>query len=243
MKLSLVAIALAGVLGSVPVYATCNQPTNLKFFGDDTGLANWHGTGGFDAPRDDSPLDPNFVRLGVHVLDSAGNNDFVGAYNDCVGIKGKPVGQVKNLSFDFQNTTGNPAVHIGAGAPRYSVDIDQGGDGDYDFSAFLAAFYCQGTTTNAGWSRADFTGQTALGACSIWVNNVQYFSDGTRSAWKVYADANPTDKVMSWVGPAYLVMDEVGTAFVDRLAFQNKMFIRNGTSTSAIKNCGTEAAC
>ncbi len=208
----------------------------LQFFSSDTGGIFWQ------TPRLDSPLDPNSQRLLVHLLRQDGD-DWAGAYSNCTGIEGKPVGAVRNLSFDFLNATGEPSVHIGAGAPRFSVDIDSDGDGDYDYSAFLAAFYCEGTTTNPSWSRADFTGQTALNACSVWAGGVQYTSDGTRSAWQVYADANPAAKVMSWTGPAYLIMDEEGTAFVDRLAFYNKMYIQNGSGSAAIKNCPSEASC
>lgn len=237
----LCAWALAGValMAAGAANATnCNNADfrKLQFFSSDTGGILWQNQ------RFDSPLDTNSQRLLVHLL-RQDSDDWAGAYSNCTGIEGKLVGAVRNLSFDFLNDTAEPYVHIGAGAPRFSVDIDSDGDGDWDFSAFLSAFYCQGTTTDAGWSRADFTGQTALNACSIWVDNVQYFSDGTRSAWKVYADANPAHKVMSWLGAAYLIMDEEGTAFVDRLAFYNKMYIQNGHGSAAIKNCPSEASC
>jgi hypothetical protein len=238
---TLFALALGGlaIVMAGPASATnCSNAEfkKLKFFSSDTGGILWQ------SPRLDSPLDSNNSRLLVHLLHQDGD-DWAGAYSNCTGIEGKLVGDVRNLSFDFLNATAEPYVHIGAGAPRYSVDIDSDGDGAYDFSAFLSAFYCQGTTPDTGWSRADFTGQTALNACSIFVDNVQYTSDGTRSAWKVYADANPTHKVMSWLGPAYLIMDEEGTAFVDRLAFHNKMYVQSGSGSAAIKNCPSEASC
>jgi len=234
-KCLIVAASVAAILAAPAALATCVKP-QLLFFGDDTGVIAWQ------APRIDSPLDPNSARLAVHVLNQDGN-DYAGAYNDCTGINGKLVGAVKNLSFDFQNETANPAVHIGAGAPRYSVDIDSDGDGLYNFSAFLSAFHCNvPLSENPGWSRADFTGRVTAG-CSIFVDNVQYTSDGVKSAWKLYAEANPTHKVMTWLGPAYLVMDEPGTAFVDRLAFHNKMFVQSGTGSGAIKNCSSEASC
>ena len=74
------------------------------------------------------------------------------------------------------------------------------------------------------------------------MNNVQYTSDGVKSAWQLYADANPNDKVIG-IGPAYLVMDEDGTAFVDRLAFHNIMYVASGTGSSAIKSCPAESSC
>jgi len=225
----------ASTLVASTAFATCPKPA-LQFFGDDTGVITWQ------SPRIDSPLDSNDHRLAVHVLNQDGD-DYAGAYSTCTGIEGKLVGDVKNLSFDFENESANPFVHIGAGAPRYSVDLDTDGDGFYNLSAFLSAFYCGvPLAENPGWSRADFTGRVSAG-CSIFVDGVQYTSDGTRSAWKVYADANPTHAVMTTPGSAYLVMDEPGTAFVDRLAFQNKMYIRSGTGTAAIKSCASEASC
>ena len=237
----LCAWALAGAALAVAGTANATNCSNadfkkLQFFSSDTGGIFWQNE------RYDSPLDTNSQRLLVHLLTQTGD-DWAGAYSNCTGIEGKLVGAVRNLSFDYLNATAEPAVHIGAGAPRFSVDIDSDGNGVYDFSAFLSAFYCQGTTGDAGWGRADFTGQTALNACTVWADGVPYTSDGARSAWKVYADANPTHKVMSWLGPAYLIMDESGTAFVDRLAFYNKMYVQNGHGSAAIKNCPSEASC
>jgi hypothetical protein len=234
-KRIIVSAVATALMGPAAAYATCPKPA-LQFFTSDTGIIGWQ------SPRLDSPLDSNTGRLEVHVLNQDGD-DWAGAYNTCTGVDGKLVGEVRNLSFDFLNDTGNPDVHIGAGAPRYSVDIDANGDTVYDFSAFMSAFYCQDVLfEDTRWSRADFTGRTAAG-CSIFVDNVQYTSDGSKSAWKLYAEANPTHRVLTTPGSAYLVMDEAGTAFVDRLAFHNKMFVRSGTGTAAIKTCGTEAAC
>jgi len=214
--------------------ATC--PQTLQFFGDDTGVITWQ------SGRVDSPKDVDSSRVAVHVLRQS-NNDFAGAYTDCSGIENRLVGAVRNLSFDFLNDSTEPSVHVGAGAPRYSVDIDTNGDGSYDLSAFLSAFHCQAVLPeNPAWSRADFTGRILPG-CSIFVDNVQYTSDGVKSAWRLYADANPTHKVMSWKGAAYLVMDEEGTAFVDRLAFHNKMFVKSGSGSAAVKTCANETSC
>lgn len=238
MKL-LFALALGGLalVMAGPASATnppCNKTLILLSF--DTGVVAWQTN------RLDSPRDPNFTRLAVHVLNQDGD-DFINAWSRCSGIEGRLVGAVRNLSFEFLNASGNPFVHIGNGAPRFSVDIDRGGDGTYDFSVFLSGFYCNTPMVeDTRWSRADFTGQTAPG-CELQANLITYASDGSRSAWKVYADANPTDKVMTWEGPAYLVMDEPGTAFVDRLAFHNIMYNSSGTGSAAIKTCPNESSC
>ena len=228
-------LALVGLaLAAGEAAATC--PQTLQFFGDDTGVVTWQ------SGRVDSPKDADSSRLAVHVL-RQDSNDYAGAYTECSGIENKLVGAVRNLSFEFLNDSTETAVHIGGGAPRYSVDIDTNGDGSYDLSAFLSAFHCQAVLPeNPAWSRADFTGRILPG-CSIFVDNVQYTSDGVKSAWRLYADANPTHRVMSGKGPAYLVMDEEGTAFVDRLAFHNKMFVKAGSGSTAVKSCANETSC
>ncbi len=228
-------LLLAGAAGATDSN-NCTQKRALKFFSQDTGGILWQGG------RQDSPLDPNGTRLMVHVLNQDGvpPYDYAGAYGECTGIVGRTLGQVRNLSFDFMNTSRpvSHPVHVGAGAPRISIDIDSDGDGVTDSYAYLAAFHCDSPLPeDPAWSRADFTGRVAAG-CSIFAD-AQYTSDGVKSAWTLFAEAHPTWKVRD----AYLVMDENGTAFVDRLAFHNRMFQSSGSGSAAVKACGTEAVC
>jgi hypothetical protein len=231
---------LAWAIGSIVLFAAGPAmatacPKALQFFSDDTGGILWQ------KPRNDSPLDPNNSRLMVHVLFQTGN-DFAGAFNDCTGIEGRTLGQTRNLSFDYQNVTGNP-THTGAGSPAIRVVLDTDGDGSLDDVATLSAFHCNAVLTeDTRWSRADFTGRTAPG-CAIFLNsdgtNAASTSDGTDSAWKNLADAHPTWKVLS----AFFILDEAGTAFIDRLAFHNRMFLQSGTGSAAVKNCPNESSC
>jgi len=146
------------------------------------------------------------------------------------------------LSFDFMNNTYDPVghpVHVAGGSPRISVDIDEDGNGTYDGnSAFLAAAHCEEPTSDPLWSRADFTGRITSG-CTLQYKLVDYASDGAKSAWTVFAEAFPAAKVKD----AYMVFDEDGTSFVDRLAVHNRMWTTSGTSTSAIKTCSSEPVC
>jgi len=229
-------LLVAGAAGATD-NNNCSQKRPLKFFSQDTAGILWQ------SGRQDSPLDPNGSRVLVHVLHQDGEfpYDYAGAYGECTGIVGKTLGQVRNLSFDFMNTSRpvSHPVHVGAGAPRYSVDLDTNGDGSYDTSAYLAAYHCEAVLVeDPAWSRADFTGRVAAG-CSIFVGAEQFTSDGTSSAWALFAAAHPTWKVLD----AYLVMDEDGTAFVDRLAFHNRMFQSSGSGSAAVKACGSEAVC
>ncbi len=223
------------LLAASPAHANnkCKSPA-LQFFGDDTGGITWQ------KPRIDSPLDPNKARLIVTVLNQDGD-DYAGAFANCTGIEKKLLGQVINLSFDFLNTTGNSEVHVGAGAPRISVDVDTDGDGNADAYAYLSAYYCQDVLSeDPRWSRADFTGRVSTG-CQMYTSlqGTPFESDGVTSAWAHFAAAYPNAKVVQ----AYLIMDEPGTAFVDRLAFHNRMYQQAGTGSAAIKTCNSESSC
>lgn len=220
--------------GTADATTSCNK--KIVLFSSDTAIIAWQ------SPRVDSPLDPNSARLGVHVLNQDGD-DYALAYSKCSGAEHKKVGDIRNLSFEFLNTAGNPDVHVGNGAPRYSVDIDVDGNGSYDFSMFLSGFFCnQPLVENLGWSRADFTGRVSPG-CELQANGVSYVSNGTKSAWKLFAEANPNAVLYGDLAPAYLVMDEAGTAYVDRLAFHNIMYQASGTGSAAAKACPSEASC
>ena len=233
------ALAAAALIVAAPASATNCSNANykkLQFFSYDTAGILWQ------SPRIDSPLDPNKSRIMVHSLHQDGVEpyDYAGAYSNCSGIEGKTLASVRNLSFDFLNLSGEPYVHIGAGAPRYSVEIDTNNDSVADVYAYLAAYYCEEVLSgDPRWSRADFTGRVTTG-CSIWTNlSGPHSSDGVNSAWAALAAAYPTGKVLQ----AYFVMDEEGTAFVDRLAFYNKMYVQAGSGTAAIKNCPSESSC
>ena len=138
-------LLLAGAAGS-----TTTRNKKAVLFSSDTAIIAWQN------PRFDSPLDANSTRLAVHVLNQDGD-DYALAYSKCSGAEHRRVSEVRNQ-------TGKPDVHIGNGAPRYSVDIDADGVGTYDYSAYLAGFYCnQPLPENLGWSRADLTGRVLAG--------------------------------------------------------------------------------
>ncbi len=97
-------LLLAGAAGATN---NCNKKAVL--FSSDTAIIAWQ------SPRFDSPLDSNSARLGVHVLNQDGD-DYALAYSKCSGAEHKKVSEVRNLSFEFLNQTGNPGVHVGNGA-------------------------------------------------------------------------------------------------------------------------------
>ena len=228
MKKLIMTAVLAGLvaLAATPAQAHVGPTRALRLQSSDTGSAQWQYN------RSDSPADTDHGRLKLAVAEQDGD-DYALAWADGTGVRGKAVTAVRNLSFDFLTTT-----YVGAGAPRISVDLDIDGDTDYDQSAFLAAFHCQAPYAASNWARADFTGRTTAG-CSIFVGAEQFTSDGVSSAWALMAAAHPNWTVLD----AYVVMDEIGQSFIDRLAFQRHMFTRGGHGTDSIKECMTEAAC
>jgi hypothetical protein len=175
---------------------------------------------GWQTVNRDSPLDTNSRALVTHVC--AG--DYTDAYTNKGLDIGKPVGAVKNLSYDFR------AAGIGAGAPRISV-IFANGD-----VAYLSAQYCNNplAASNDVWSRADFTG--AVDGCGFYVSGATaglYEADGTSSAWDVYASAHPSQVVQY----DFVVFDEAGNYMLDRVSLgTNKLY-----NTSNKRAVGCEA--
>jgi len=184
----------------------------------------------------DSPNDSNNKALHITATVTPAANpegcdpcDYVAAYSRrSLNIR-KPAGDVKNLSFEFDESS-----HVGAGAPRISVQF-QNGD-----VAYLSAFYCNQplAVTGGAWGRADFTGDKT--DCGFYVTGDTggfYAADGTNSAWKVYVTAHPDQVVES----AYLVADETGDYYIDRLSLgAGKMYTQSNTTA---KSCTGEASC
>ena len=106
---------------------------------------------------------------------------------------------------------------------------------------YLSAYYCDTVIPggDGSWSRADFTGQTAVG-CKFYdsIGGI-WESDGTHTAWQNFVAAYPTLKVDYGV----VVQDESDTgpmrARIDRIAMYNHM----QTSLYAVRYCPTEASC
>jgi hypothetical protein len=219
-------VAVFAIAGTALAHTGPNQ--HLVFGEFDTGSATWQPR------RNDSPLDTNRGRIKLAVAEQTGD-DYVLAYANGTGIRGKVVENVRNLSFDFRHLN-----YVGAGAPRISVEVDTNDDGVADVYVYLSAAYCA-EVLNGAWSRADFTGRTSAG-CAFYTSEpvLPYESNGVEDAWTDFANAHAGARVLD----AYVVMDEVGQSFIDRLAFQNHMFTRKPTPKGkGIEHCPTEGSC
>jgi opacity protein-like surface antigen len=215
-KFVVTAVAAVSALAFAASALASALPANQALQFQGAGSHVWNVKGG------DSPHDTNTKALRLHVGDPS-TGGYVVAYSKRSIHIATDAEAVKNLSFEFKATG-----YVGAGSPRISVEF-QNGD-----VAYLSASYCN-HTIGSDWSRADFTRFKT--DCSIWVAGVQYEADGTRSAWRVYTDANPDQMVEQ----AYLVGDETGTTRIDRLSLGAGVMYTNGNKVGTF--CPTEAAC
>jgi hypothetical protein len=248
LAVACVALALTGAGAS----AHTGRQYRLRFEFGDKGSAKWQ------ANVDDSPLDSNTSRLKLNVpyddltdpTDNTTTYDYIAVYAYGTGLSGQLLGNVRNLSFDFFNAEGN-----GDGV-RYSIPIDVNGDGTWDYPtegyAFGAARDCREPipSSTTGWERTDFTGRTAPGCTIYGHDGVAYTSDGINSAWDNYAAAYPAARVaVQSQAVAFIILDDGedfpngATVFLDRMAFQNHMFVKYGSGPGAIKHCPMESSC
>jgi hypothetical protein len=218
-KLVVAAAAVVASLAVIGSAAAASLPSNQWLRYEGGGSHVWTKVGG------DSPHDANARALRLHVGDpNAG--EYVAAYSQRSLHLAKDGEAMTNLSFEFKQST-----HVGAGAPRISVEL-QNGD-----VAYLSAYYCNHPFAD-GWGRADFT--RFVTNCSFFVSGEtggQYAADGTRSAWKVYTDAHP-DQI---VERAYFVADETGRYRIDRLSLGAGVMYTKGNRVGTF--CPTEASC
>jgi hypothetical protein len=191
------------------------------------------GTRGLDRARwthgSDSPGDGNHRRLHAVVGHDEDTTDtqysYLSFYSRASLKLNEPGDEVTNLSFEFKEDG-----HVGAGAPRISVEVDNGD------VLYPAGFYCNHPTRNLAWGRADFTAFTS--DCIIWDNHgIQYAADGTSTAWDVYLAAHPEAQV----DRAYVVLDEEGTYNLDKINLgAGRMYVAH---SNRARRCATEAGC
>jgi hypothetical protein len=194
------------------------------------------GTRGLDHAKwnhgGDSPGDGNHRRLHAVVGHDADPTDtqysYLSFYSRASLALNESVESVTNLSFEFKENN-----HVGAGAPRISVEVSNGD------ILYLAALYCNHSTSNANWGRADFTGFTS--DCVIWDNHGnQFAANGTDTAWQAYV-ASLADPADTQVDRTYVVLDEEGTYNLDKISLgAGRMYISSFTKG---KRCTTEASC
>jgi hypothetical protein len=187
----------------------------------------------FNSPSNrDSPLDSNtnayrlIVPAGCYIA-------FATRYS--IEQLNVPVEEVENLSFDWRTPAGDPPGTVAGGSPRIVVFLDNG-----DLVAIDAANCWREIPASGGtWARTDATGFHSTDApCTIYENNVTpYTNTPTMSAWDVFAAAHPGHSVTY----AFVVVDQPGTYYLDRIAFgTGKLYGKNNEPS---RNCPNEGAC
>jgi len=119
----------------------------------------------------------------LDTTDGNPNGSYAGVYVS-PGLPGKPIGDVKKLSFSFD---GGPVT---GGSPRLSIPIDENGDGTTDAYAFIDAATC-----------GVASGGTVDLSCPVVYDNVTYAN------WAAFAAANPTYRIGS-DALAFVIVDQ-----------------------------------
>lgn len=211
MKKFLGIVAVAGAvltLAGTAQARTAQPAERLRLQEHDTGSAGWQ------RHVSDSPADMGAQRVKLAVAEQTGD-DYVVAVAPRSNVRG-PIDEVGHFGFDVLTRT-----YVGAGAPRISVELDTDGDSVADVYAYLSAQYCKRNYTGSDWARSNFTDRKSVG-CAFYTNEsgTPYESTGSMSAWDVFAAAHPGAEVLD----AYMVQDEVGQTFVDRIVIGHRMF-------------------
>jgi hypothetical protein len=188
----------------------------------------------FNSPGNrDSPLDANIKAWRVIVAP-----DCYTAASTWAGLdQDIPILNVKNLSFDWRNETGTPPGNAVGGSPRITVFLSTG-----DF-VHMDAVKCRKDLTGFTWSRSDFTGfKSAAASCTVdYLGAVPFTNTPTQSAWQNFAESyealNPGTSLTS----AFIVMDQPGTYYLDRMAFGTQRLYGSGDTPT--KQCTTESSC
>ena len=194
----------------------------------------------------DSPLDANHARLRLSLPDDRGG---AVAYPQRLGISEMPLADIRNLSFDFLKPLNGGFLAINS--PSITVSIDEDGDGDTEGQARLSAIFCR-RSIGSGWARSDWTGRTDGGCSLLYFGSTGtsiHESGGGQSAWDDFAEQYPQARIPLYrqgrLAPlhqgAHLAHIEVGTSYVDRIAFHRHMYVRPGSQF--IVHCPSEASC
>lgn len=233
--LGIAAIAVGALIGTAsPALAESNGTTVTKYHSMRFERFGTGTSAGWQTVPKDSPLDTNSRAVVVNVATDPDPTDanyyYADLYTNASLNIAKPVGAVKNLSFDFLTAGGQ---HFTGGAPRISV-ITGGGS-----ALYLAASGCNNPlSVNPDWSRADFTGRTAVG-CSFSTSDGETFSsDGTNSAWANYVAAHPGETV----DYDFMVFDEAGQYTVDRISLGTN-YLYNNNPNMGFPCYNNEARC
>jgi hypothetical protein len=176
MLVALVALALASI-----ALAGSDNGNKLQCF-DGTTDGGFNGTctltsDGATLNTIDGDADPNNNYAGVYILNS--------------NLDGRLLSHVQNLSFTYDGSTAS------GGSPRFSIPIDENGDGTTEAYAFIDTLGCNDGSPNTGTLDA-INDSTCLVA----------YGSTVYSNWAAFADANPTFQIADAI--PFVIVDQPG---------------------------------
>jgi hypothetical protein len=131
------------------------------------------------------------------VLDTADgdadpNNAYAGVYYEVTSLGGELVGDVSDVSFDYECADGIVDFCVTGGSPRVSIPIDTDADGTTESYAFIDAANCGQT--------GDMSGTVDL-SCPVFFGSTLYAN------WAAFAAANPTYRIATDAVP-FVIADQ-----------------------------------
>ena len=178
------------VLGSAALAAPGSGNRLYCFSGTEDGGANGTCTltgGGAVIDTTDGNTNPNDNYAGVYV----GNSK----------LEGLLIGDVEKLSFSY---AGSPVV---GGSPRFSIPIDEDGDGTTEAYAFVDAVGC-----NDGQGTVDAIGDAS---CLVSYGGVTYAN------WEAFATAKPAYRIAS-DAVTFIIVDQPGDFTITNVELRQK---------------------
>jgi hypothetical protein len=124
--------------------------------------------------------------------DADPNNAYAGVYYEVTSLSGELVGDVSDVSFDYECASAINVFCVAGGSPRVSVPIDTDADGSWESFAFIDAANCGLTGAMSG---------TVDLSCPVFFGGTLY------ADWDAFATANPTYRIATDAVP-FVIVDQ-----------------------------------
>ena len=129
------------------------------------------------------------------------NNNYAGVYVGNSKLEGQPIGDVEKLSFSYAGTG------VTGGSPRFSIPIDEDGNGTTEGYAFVDAVGC-----NDGAGTVDAINDQT---CTV------AYGSATYANWAAFVAANPDFRVAA-DAVAFIIVDQPGDVVITNVELRQK---------------------
>ena len=133
--------------------------------------------------------------------DTNPNNNYAGVYVGNSKLEGRLLSEVQKLSFSY---TGGPVV---GGSPRFSIPIDEDGDGTTEAYAFVDAVGC-----SDGLGTVDAINDVT---CTV------SYGSGTYANWTAFVAANPEYRIAE-DAVTFIIVDQPGDFTITNVELRQK---------------------